>query len=80
MKPSSYSRRNFIRNTGSGLGLFPFASLSRNPLEKELSNKKIVSVGAHPDDPESITSAGILPAFMIAVMPPWKISVEGNWA
>jgi LmbE family N-acetylglucosaminyl deacetylase len=53
MKPLSHSRRSFVKRTGSAIGLLPFASLSKSPLNPEAANKKIICVGAHPDDPES---------------------------
>jgi LmbE family N-acetylglucosaminyl deacetylase len=53
MKTSTFSRRNFVKTTGSALGLLPFSSLSKTSLKNQAVNRKIVCVGGHPDDPES---------------------------
>jgi LmbE family N-acetylglucosaminyl deacetylase len=53
MKTSNYSRRNFVRDSGAALGLLPFVSFSRSASGGAAPAKKIVCVGAHPDDPES---------------------------
>lgn len=53
MKQTIFSRRNFVKNTGSALGLLPFLPLSEKLKINEAVNKKIVCVGGHPDDPES---------------------------
>src|ERR1017187_9479190 len=53
MKQTIFSRRNFVKNTGSALGLLPFLPLSEKLKINDAVNKKIVCVGGHPDDPES---------------------------
>jgi len=53
MKHTGKGRRQFVKDTAMGLGLFSLPSLT---LAQSLSNsgkKKIVCVGGHPDDPES---------------------------
>ncbi len=53
MKHTTFSRRNFVKNTGSALGLLPFFPLTERLQKKDAENKKIICVGGHPDDPES---------------------------
>ncbi len=53
MKASSRSRRQFLKGSVAGVGLIslPELLMARNNPSSE--KKKIVCVGAHPDDPES---------------------------
>ena len=53
MSSSFNSRRQFIKNTSAGLGLLSLPSLVVAQNNKTPEKKKIVCVGAHPDDPES---------------------------
>jgi LmbE family N-acetylglucosaminyl deacetylase len=56
MKNTYNSRRQFVKNTATGLGLFSLPSfLVAQPKENNTkkTKKKIVCVGGHPDDPES---------------------------
>ncbi len=53
MKHTTFSRRNFVKNTGSALGLLPFLPLTQRLQIQDAENKKIICVGGHPDDPES---------------------------
>ena len=53
MKTSPFSRRNFVKVTGSALSLLPLSSLANVSLKDQAVHKKIVCVGGHPDDPES---------------------------
>ena len=53
MKTSPFSRRNFVKATGSALSLLPLSSLANVSLKDQTVRKKIVCVGGHPDDPES---------------------------
>jgi len=53
MKTSPFSRRNFVKATGSALSLLPLSSLANVSLKDQAVHKKIVCVGGHPDDPES---------------------------
>ncbi len=46
------SRRQFVKNTTTGLALFSLSSLLHAQTEN-IEKKKIVCVGGHPDDPES---------------------------
>ncbi|MEO8415578.1 MAG: PIG-L deacetylase family protein, partial [Ginsengibacter sp.] len=51
--PSLFStRREFMKNTGAGLGLVTLPSLLLTP-KNTPGNKKIICLGGHPDDPES---------------------------
>ena len=47
------SRRHFVKNTAAALGLFTLPGLLSAAPGLPASNKKIVCVGGHPDDPES---------------------------
>jgi LmbE family N-acetylglucosaminyl deacetylase len=47
------SRRQFVKKTTAGLGLFSLSSLLHTQTKENIEKKKIVCVGAHPDDPES---------------------------
>lgn len=47
------TRRQFIKNTGGGLGLATLPSLLFAQRNTQAANKKIICVGGHPDDPES---------------------------
>ncbi|HEV8082358.1 MAG TPA: PIG-L deacetylase family protein [Chitinophagaceae bacterium] len=47
------TRRQFIKNTGGGLGLVTLPSLLFAQRNTQAANKKIICVGGHPDDPES---------------------------
>lgn len=47
------SRRQFVKNTATGLGLFTLPSLLNAESRPGTVKKKIVCIGAHPDDPES---------------------------
>lgn len=53
MASSFRNRRQFIKNTGAGLGLVTLPSLLAAQGHTPAEKKKIVCVGAHPDDPES---------------------------
>ncbi len=53
MKKSNNTRRQFVKNTATGLGLLSLPSLLNAQTNKQTENKKIVCVGGHPDDPES---------------------------
>jgi LmbE family N-acetylglucosaminyl deacetylase len=53
MKNSSRSRRQFLRNTAAGAGLLSLPGLLSAHVKSQAEKKKIVCVGAHPDDPES---------------------------
>lgn len=53
MSPTPTNRRQFVKSSAAGLGLFTLpAVLQANPA-LPLTKKKIVCVGGHPDDPES---------------------------
>jgi LmbE family N-acetylglucosaminyl deacetylase len=47
------SRRHFVRQAATGLGLLPLASLVSAQKEPAAQPLKVVCVGGHPDDPES---------------------------
>src|SRR5204863_3854455 len=53
MKTSRSTRRQFVKNTATGLGLLSLPSLLHAQKENRVEKKKIVCVGAHPDDPET---------------------------
>jgi LmbE family N-acetylglucosaminyl deacetylase len=53
MSSSFNTRRQFMKNTGAGLGLVSLPSLLIAQDHKPVEKKKIVCVGGHPDDPES---------------------------
>ncbi|MEP6951126.1 MAG: PIG-L deacetylase family protein [Ginsengibacter sp.] len=53
MKNTYNSRRKFVKNTATGLGLFSLPSFLPSQLKENDPKKKIVCVGGHPDDPES---------------------------
>lgn len=47
------SRRGFVKNVTAGIGLLPLSlPLAQEPKE-DVSKKRVVCVGGHPDDPES---------------------------
>jgi len=50
---SNKSRRQFVKNTTAGLGLFSLSSFVNIQNKQQDRKKKIVCVGGHPDDPES---------------------------
>jgi len=50
---SNNSRRQFVKNTTAGLGLFSLSSFVNIQNKQQDRKKKIVCVGGHPDDPES---------------------------
>jgi len=50
---SNKSRRQFVKNTTAGLGLFSLSSFVNVHNKQQDVTKKIVCVGGHPDDPES---------------------------
>ncbi len=47
------SRRQFIQNSTAGLGALSLHSLLSSAANKNIEKKKILCIGAHPDDPES---------------------------
>jgi LmbE family N-acetylglucosaminyl deacetylase len=47
------SKRQFMKNASKGLGLLSLPALLQKPVQNEKDKKKIVCIGAHPDDPES---------------------------
>jgi LmbE family N-acetylglucosaminyl deacetylase len=53
MKFSHNTRRQFVKNTATGIGLLLSPSLLHAQTSKQADKKKIVCVGGHPDDPES---------------------------
>jgi len=53
MKHTGNSRRQFVKNTATGLGLFSLPSLLLPQPKENGTKKKIICVGGHPDDPES---------------------------
>jgi LmbE family N-acetylglucosaminyl deacetylase len=53
MKKSAASRREFVKNAATGLGVFSLSSLVNAQKNWKANKKKIVCVGGHPDDPES---------------------------
>src|SRR5215831_11126051 len=53
MKKLNNSRRQFVKNSTTALGLLSLASLLHAEKDQKTGNKKIVCVGGHPDDPES---------------------------
>ena len=52
MNHNQNSRRQFIKNTGAGLGLLSLPSLLYAHPDKT-TIRKVVCIGGHPDDPES---------------------------
>jgi len=53
MGPSPNTRRQFIKNTGTGLSLLTLPAVLNAKTNTSFLKKKIVCVGGHPDDPES---------------------------
>jgi LmbE family N-acetylglucosaminyl deacetylase len=53
MKTANNNRRQFIKNTSAGLGALSLPHFLNAKNVQQASKKKIVCVGAHPDDPES---------------------------
>lgn len=53
MNHRTNNRRQFVKNAATGLGLLSLPALLQAKQNKVLEKKKIVCVGAHPDDPES---------------------------
>jgi len=53
MRSTSHSRRQFVKNTLAGAGLLSLPNLLNAQNAGPVEKKKIVCVGAHPDDPES---------------------------
>lgn len=53
MNHRTNNRRQFVKNAATGLGLLSLPALLQVKQNKVLEKKKIVCVGAHPDDPES---------------------------
>lgn len=53
MKQLPNNRRRFIRQVAAGAGLLSLPALSQPGLAHRAVAKKIVCVGAHPDDPET---------------------------
>ena len=53
MKHPHNSRRQFVKDTATGLGLLSLPSLLLAQQKENDTKKKIVCVGGHPDDPES---------------------------
>jgi LmbE family N-acetylglucosaminyl deacetylase len=51
VKPNN--RRQFVKNISSGLTLLTLPQLLQSHKKDTFSSKKVVCVGAHPDDPES---------------------------
>ena len=47
------SRREFIKNSSAGLGVFSLPSLLHFRNNEDTGKKKILCLGGHPDDPES---------------------------
>lgn len=47
------SRRHFLKAATASATLIPLSALSNEPSKHDFKKKKIVCVGAHPDDPES---------------------------
>ncbi|ASU32896.1 PIG-L deacetylase family protein [Mucilaginibacter xinganensis] len=50
---NSNTRRQFVKTTAAGLGMLTLPSLLNAENIQPFAKKKIVCVGAHPDDPES---------------------------
>lgn len=65
MKVSENNRRRFIKNVSAGLGALYIPVLSKPGNTIQQQKKKIVCVGAHPDDPES-GCGGSLAKFSLA--------------
>jgi LmbE family N-acetylglucosaminyl deacetylase len=53
MKHTYNSRRQFVKDTATGLGLLSLPSLLLAQPKENSTKKKVVCVGGHPDDPES---------------------------
>ncbi len=53
MNRKTNNRRQFVKNAAAGLGLLSLPALLQAKQNEKLEKKKIVCVGAHPDDPES---------------------------
>ena len=53
MKHPGNSRRQFVKDTATGLGLLSLPSLLLTQQKENGTKKKVVCVGGHPDDPES---------------------------
>ncbi|HVW98326.1 MAG TPA: PIG-L deacetylase family protein [Mucilaginibacter sp.] len=53
MNMDTHSRRHFVKNAAAGLGLLTLPALLNASPGTQGTKKKIVCVGAHPDDPES---------------------------
>lgn len=53
MKKENNNRRQFIKNTSAGLGALSLPHFLHAGNIQQAAKKKIVCVGAHPDDPES---------------------------
>ena len=53
MKTETNNRRQFIKNASAGLGALSLPHFLNAQDAQQTSKKKIVCVGAHPDDPES---------------------------
>ena len=53
MKDTGNSRRQFVKDSATGLGLLSLPSLLVAQPKQNAAKKKIVCVGGHPDDPES---------------------------
>jgi LmbE family N-acetylglucosaminyl deacetylase len=52
MHQQYHSRRDFVKNAVSSMGLLSLPSLLTAQTGKPVEKKKIVAVGGHPDDPE----------------------------
>ena len=53
MKTSSSSRRQFVKNTATGLGMISLPSILQARQQGYVAKRKVVCIGGHPDDPES---------------------------
>ena len=51
--PVNHNRRKFLQSSTAGLGLLSLPALLHAQAKSRKDQKKIVCVGAHPDDPES---------------------------